>query len=274
MKRIYSLFGILLCIACLQMFSACSGDDIQKSNIEKDYDGWHSTNASVNISCNSFDSDGDLTRAASDGWQDGDRIYLILEDKDGGKVQAYIQYNASQHSWGQVEYNGYKSKLVCETPRKVKAYYFDGQHNVTTTNITFTENTGIYYCYDGEYVYPEDGDLCIYVTLSPMTGRIKFSGTPGYSAVISGIKTYLSFDRATGAFVESTTPKTLEVQSDGYTPYIYGSFASETPPYFIISAGEKVLRTEFDISTTILGLRMSGYMKLPTAESHNGWKII
>lgn len=274
MKKYHSLFKILFVGVTMLSFMACSVEDASFTNTEPDYKGWHTADVQVNVTYSSFDGDGEGTRAVSDGWQDGDRIYLLLEDYVGGKVQAYVQYSAATKGWGQIEYDGYKKSITCTTPRKVEAYFFDGTQTVTDKKITFPEHTGIYGCTDGQYVYPEKGTLTVNVSLAPLTGRIRFAGQANFSATLSGIKTYTGFSRETGALTESTSSRPIKVESDGYTKYVYALLSNPSAPTLTITHGSSRFQTELETTTPVLKIGRSGYMNIPTLDSHRGWEHV
>ena len=276
MKRYVTNFVSWVIFGTMCVMSACSGDEFDNAMVEEVTDGSHWQRADVNFRVNrlDFDAQAGTTRSVDEGWKDGDRIYLILKDKDGNNVQAYVAYDADMETWGQIEYDGYKSYLTCTTPRTVEAYYFDGTASVTNSTITFDATTGIYACKEGSYTYPADGDLEVSVSLVPYTSRIRFTGTSGTSFSLGGMKTYTAFSRTTGKLTETTSDISTSVLSSGYTPYIYGVFSNSTEPSFVVKIDGVVLKTVFDSSTNVLQIGHSGYMAVPTADSHRGWKMV
>lgn len=275
MKRFVANFVSLILFGTMCVMSACSGDELDGAVVEEVTDGSHWQRADVNFHVNriGFDTGAGATRSVEEGWKDGDRIYLLLKDKNGDNVQAHVTYDASIASWGQIEYDGYKDYLTCTTPRTVEAYFFDGTASVTNSHVTFNSGTGIYACTNGEYTYPSDGDLEVSVSLVPYTGRIRFTGTSGTSFSLGGMTTYTSFSRTTGQLTKTTADVSTSVQSSGYTPYIYGVFSDSTEPSFVVKIDGVVLKTVFDSSTKVLQVGHSGYMAVPTADSHRGWKM-
>ncbi|MBQ2969097.1 MAG: Ig-like domain-containing protein [Bacteroidaceae bacterium] len=276
MKRNAANLVSVIALEAMCLMSACSGYELDETVVEEMTEGSHWQRADVNfhVSRINFDAQAGATRSVDEGWKDGDRIYLILKDKNGGNVQAHVTYDASIASWGQIEYDGYKDYLTCTTPRAVEAYFFDGTVNVTDSRVAFDATTGIYACTDGEYTYPSNGDLEVNVSLAPLTSRIRFTGESGTSFSLGGITTYTAFSRTTGQLTETTSDVSTSVQSSGYTPYIYGVFSSSTEPSFIVKIDGVVLKTIFDSSTKVFQVGHSGYMAVPTADSHRGWKKI
>lgn len=276
MKRYVANFVSTIALGAMCMMAACSGEVLDETVVEEIIEGSHWECADINLHVNriTFDAQAGATRSVEEGWKDGDRIYLILKDKDGNDVQAYVAYDGTAASWGQVEYDGYKSALTCTEPRTVEAYFFDGTVGVTTSAVTFDATTGIYACTDGEYTYPADGDLNVSISLAPLTSRIRFTGKSGTSFSLGGVTTYTAFSRTTGKLTATTADVSTSVKSTGYTPYIYGVFSSSSEPSFVVKIDGVVLKTVFDSSTNVLKVGHSGYMAVPTADSHRGWKLV
>ena len=274
MNKLFSILSYHVAIAVIGCLFSCTSEETPHFEEEADYKGWHKVNVRLNVSREQFDVNNSIKRGVEDGWQDGDRIYLILKDKDNNNVQAYVAYDAATDSWGQVEYDGYKSYLTCTEPRLVEAYFFDGTITVTTTDITFDATTGVYACLDGTYTYPSDGDLYVSIALMPITSRIRFTGEQGMDVSVGGLTTYKSFSRVTGTLTPSVETVSNSVSSTGYTPYIYGTFQNVSEPKLIVSNNGYTFQTIFESGSSVLQMGKSGYMTIPTVDSHRGWKQI
>ena len=189
MKRNIVNFVSMMLAGAMCMIAACSSEEFDGNVIEETPEDCHWQRADINLCVNRthFDAQDGATRSVEEGWKDGDCIYLILKDKDENDVQAYVTYDATTASWGQVEFYGYRSYLTCTAPRTVEAYFFDGEMEVTTSDVTFDVTTGIYACMDGAYTYPDDGDLEVSISLAPLTSRIRFTyRRAGRASVHSG----------------------------------------------------------------------------------------
>ena len=277
MKKNIVNFVSTIVFGAMCIMAACSGEVFDETVVEEMVDGSHWQRADINLQVNriNFDAQAGATRTVDEGWKDGDRIYLILKDKNGDNVQAYVEYDATAASWGQVEYDGYKSYLTCTTPRTVEAYYFDGTVDVTASDITFDATTGVYVCTDGVYTYPSDGDLEVSISLVPLTSRIRFVGEADTDfTILNGMKTYTAFSRTTGKLTESLESINTSVDTTGTTPYIYGVFANPEEPMFEVVNNRARFNTVFDASTDVLQVGRSGYIPIPTVDSHRGWKQI
>lgn len=274
MKRILKNFTISLFMGLMVMVCSCSKEQIVWQPEQENY-GWHSARLTFEVRCASFDQSGAGTRASgSYAWNDGDVVYLLLTDKDGGKIKGYVRYDGSTHEWGQVQYFGYKSHLTCTTERVAEAYFIEGENNVTHDTISIDDTKAVYACTDGSYVYPTDSnDMIVKVLLKPLTGRIRFRGTVSSTASISGVKTYTKFFCTTGQISESASAVNTTVTDTGYTPYIYCLLMDESNPTLTVTT-DKTYRTIFDASSSVLTAGSSGYLDLPTAEKHRGWITI
>lgn len=276
MKKGLTISVLILALFAMCVMTSCSNEDLEIINVEEQTDGSHWERADITLHVNRVDFDlQGVTRSSDVIWKDGDRIYLILKDKDGNNVQAHVEYDATSASWGQVEYDGYKSYLTCTVPRVVEAYYFDGNVNKTYSDITFDATTGVYVCKDGIYTYPSDGDLDVSISLVPLTSRIRFTGEINDSiSILSGFKTYDNFSLITGQMTESLSEVRIYVDATGSTPYVYGLFSNPNEPSLDVVCNKHRYNTIFELSTNVLQVGHSGFMAIPTVDSHRGWKII
>ena len=272
MKKIYSIFKKSLFLGLVLMIHSCS-QEMTVKEVEQETGGWHNTIVNFNIDRIDFDLDGGNTRATNDAWKDGDVVYLLLTDKNDNKVQAYVRYDATKQEWGEVMYEGYKSYLTCTAERKAEAYFMEGVSDLQSQTLSLSSDKAVYACTEGTYVYPEDGDMTVNVSLAPLTGRIRFEGASGTAATVGGLKTYTSFSRTTGEFTISTDNVSTTVAANGSTPYIYSVFADADSPTLTITS-DNTYRTVFDPSTSVLKAGKSGFLTLPTNEDHRGWMTI
>lgn len=277
MKRNVANFVSTIVIGAMCMMTACSNEEIDEAVVEEITESSHWQRADINLHVDrvNFDAQAGVTRTVDDGWKDGDRIYLILKGKDGNNVQAYVEYDGVATSWGQVEYDGYKSSLTCTTPRTVEAYYFDGTVDVTASDITFDATTGVYVCTDGIYTYPDNGNLEVSISLAPLTSRIRFTGEAGISFSLGGMTTYTTFSRVTGELTTTMSSVSTSVNEIGTTSYLYGIFAnSEKPALAVTNSSQNVFVTVFEVPTNVLQVGHSGYLTVPTEDKHRGWKQV
>ena len=272
MKTVLSIINTAIFIGLMAMVSSCSQEETIKA-LDKENGGWHSAKVNFNVNCTDFDQGAGATRATTYAWQDGDVVYLLLTDKNGNKVQAYVRYDANKQEWSDVMYEGYKSKLTCTTERKAEAYFMEGVNDLQNNTVKLSNDKALYACTEGSYVYPENGDMTVTISLAAITGRIRFKGSAGTTATVEGLKTYTSFSRSTGVFTTTTDSVLTTVDDNGATPYIYSVFADSESPSLIIT-NDNTYRTVFESSSAVLAPGTSGFLTIPTNEDHRGWMII
>ena len=187
MKKKFSIINISLFLGLITIVWSCSKEfSIDES--EQEAKGWNSAKVNFNINCTDFDQGGGATRATTDSWKDGDVVYLLLSDKDGNKVQAYVRYDGVKGEWSEVIYEGYKSNLTCTTERVAEAYFFEGVNDIENQTLSLSSDKAVYVCTEGTYIYPENGDMTITENMKPITVRILFKGGSNTSVKLVGIK--------------------------------------------------------------------------------------
>ena len=162
------------------------------------------------------------TRADADAttWADGSIIYLRMNSPLGSTTGEAV-YNASKDVWT-ISYYG---SLYEGVSNSCTALYLEDKVSYENNLFTFNEGTAIYEDLEGSYIY-DGGDLIVTANLSPKTGRIRFNGTAGSIVKVYGITHYATYDISTNNYTTTAAPFKLTVGEDGYTPYLYASFAS------------------------------------------------
>ena len=275
MKNIVLFFSIALFVGLITVVGSCSSEGFTEGE-KQDVKVWHSAKLKLNVLRKNFDITGDRkhapARAEVTNWKDGDVIWLLLVNKDGNKVQAYVKYDGASQKWGNVMFEGYKSDFICNEERVAEAYFIEGCKDINEEALSFDASAAIYSCTDGSYIYPADGEMTVNVTLVPLTGRIRFEGVANSDFKVDGIKTYTSFSRSTGQFVSSTASVEATVGDNGSTPYIYSVFADTNAPSLIV-VSDGTYKAVFDPSSTILKPGKSGFLSVPSVSDHRGWII-
>lgn len=253
------IYPLTLCLG-FSLFS-CSSD----SSMFPEYDDTdvndikHTCKVEMNIIKTGYDDDLD-TRSA-EGWENGDVVYLILETTSG---QSYGDAVYNDGSW-QLTYFG---SLISGESTNCMAVYIDNPGSEMGSVIMLNPGSAIYEDSNGQYIY-EDGVLSVTANLSPKTGRIRFEGTDGQAFNLYGITTYTAFDTSTGNFTWNSDVIASQV-SENYTDYIYGFFTDLEEPRVNVIYAESAFTRQFP--TSIFKAGESGYVTLPTASSHSGWR--
>lgn len=261
MDKLKHLFFGLSCSLCLPCMVSCSSQDEPFiDNNENDTPNQpHTCELILNVTKTGFD-DEPQTRSAEQ-WENGDKIYLTFTVGTG------TSYGDAVYDNGTWTVNYYGS-LTEGATTKCTAVYFDNPEFESSSVVKITENTGIYEDTNGSYVF-SGGTLSVTADLKPKTGRIRFSGTNNDEITIYGISHYTSYDCSNGKFTTSIGAVESKVYSN-YTPYIYGFFSDkEQPRLNIITSNSGYTRL---LSSSIYMTGESGYMSIPSLESHNGWQ--
>ena len=202
------------------------------------------------------------TRATSSSWNDGDKIYLTF-------------YSGSDTTLGEALYDssdGWTVSLLGDLASgdtlKCEVRYFTNTTQVSTSFITFNTNSEIYEDLNAQYLYKENS-LIVHASLKPKTGRIRFTGMPGDKIYITGISTYTAFNHSSNLYNSSNETISSVVDSTGTTPYIYGTFADEKRKMGLLGQDFAFTRT---CSEEMLRSGESGYMSIPSENSHNKWQ--
>lgn len=203
------------------------------------------------------------TRATTS-WVKGSTVHLILN-------------NGSKNITGTAQYNG--SEWTLTTNEKISptssastctAGYVEGA-TLSGTSYKMTP-TSVYYMGTGSYTSTST-DVYVNVTLQPQTWRMRFKGTAGTKISLKGSDNDITyFSTITTTTLQGTSQAqdaTLTVNSDGYTPYIYGLYKNTNGNTITLtneSEGNIYIRK--DISGTSLTKGYSGYFTIPTNSNY------
>lgn len=209
-----------------------------------------------------YDQSHGTTRATSTDWVDGDKLYITFYNEDV-KVPGIATYSVAQ-GWN-VSYDGdlaYGTGLQCE------ARYFVNTTFANESLVSLNTETEIYEAIDGTYDY--DGTtLSVQALMTPKTGRIRFTGTPGEEIHLTGIATFTTYSPAINTFSNTKSMITTTVGETGYTPYIYGALSESNRKLGLVGSDFAYTRA---CGEEVLKVGDSGYMAIPTESSHNNWR--
>lgn len=268
MKHVqYFTKGLLMAGFCLAL-GACSNDDLLELEQDKTQD--ESTTHTIAMEfigdVVGFDQQSNApkvqTRATSSSWTNGDKIYITFYN-GSNIVPGEATYNSSS-GWS-VSYDG---NLGTGSNLKCEARYFVNATFSSYSLVSLNSNTEIYEDLNGTYAY-SNGSLTVQASLTPKTGRIRFTGTSGTKIYTTGISVYTTFSPAINQFSSSNAMITSTVASNGSTPYIYGVFSDADRNLGMVGSNFAYTRT---CSTEVLKTGESGYMAIPSESSHNNWR--
>lgn len=270
MRQVHYLSKSLLMAGICLILGACSNDDY--IDIEQEQPTEKSTIHTMTMNfigdIIGFDQQqssrtNEQTRATtSSSWTNGDKIYIAFYN--GNTIVPGEATYSSSSGWS-VSYDG---NLATGTNLKCEARYFVNATFSNSSLVSLNSNSEIYEDVNATYTY-NDGSLTVQATLSPKTGRIRFTGVEGAKINITGFSVYTTYAPAINKFSSSDAMLTLEVASNGSTPYIYGSFSNADRNIGVIGSDFAYTRT---CTADVLKTGESGYMAIPSDASHNNWR--
>lgn len=256
----------IACFCCF--FGACSNDDIIESGQGQTSEVSTKHTVKMNFVGNvvGFDqhstSSKPQTRGSSTSWADGDKIYITFYNGDD-IIPGEATYSTSA-GWT-VSYDG---NLATGADLKCEARYFVNATFSSASLVSLNSSSEIYEDTNGTYTY-NDGSLTVQASLSPKTGRIRFTGTADTQIYTTGISVYTTFSPAINTFSTSNAMVSSTVASDGSTPYIYGQFSDTDRNIGLVGSDYAFTRT---CTEDMLKTGESGYMAIPSESSHNNWR--
>lgn len=262
MKQV-RIIQMLIAVVMVLALGSCSSDEL--SEVENQ-NGKQTVKMEFVGNVVGFDQQGSdkakvQTRATSSSWKDGDKIYITFYN---GSTLIPGEATYSRASGWSVSYDGNLatgSNLMCE------ARYFVNATFSSSSLVSLNSNSEIYEDLNATYAY-SSGSLTVTATLSPKTGRIRFTGKSGEKIYTTGISVYTTFSPAINTFSTSNAMITSTVASNGSTPYIYGYFTDNDRNLGLVGSDYAFTRT---CTSSMLNVGESGYMAIPSESSHNNW---
>jgi len=267
MKHVHYLTkGLFVASVCLAL-GACSNDDIleleQKTPVNES--SVRTMKMKFIGDVVGFDPQNQAkvqTKATSSSWSNDDKIYIAFYN-GSNIVPGEATYNSSL-GWS-VSYDG---NLGTGSSLKCEARYFVNATFSSSSLVSLNSNSEIYEDVNATYAY-NNGSLTVTASLTPKTGRIRFTGTSGEKIYATGISVYTTFAPATNQFSTSNAMITSTVASNGSTPYIYGTFSDSDRNLGLVGSNFAYTRT---CTSDMLKAGESGYMAIPSESSHNNWR--
>lgn len=267
MKQARMITHMLMAMAIVLVMGSCSSDVL--SDMGQENQGKHTTKMEFVGEVIGFDQQGSAnakmqSRAASSStsWNDGDKIYITFYN--GSNIIPGEATYSSTSGWS-VSYDG---DLVTGSNLKCEARYFVNATFTSSSLVSLNSNSEIYEDLNATYAY-SNGSLTVTATLSPKTGRIRFTGKQGEKIYTTGISVYTTFAPAINTFSTSNAMITSTVASNGSTPYIYGYFTDDDRSLGLVGSDYAFTRT---CTSSMFNTGESGYMAIPSEASHNNWR--
>lgn len=212
----------------------------------------------------------DMTRASTT-WKTGSEVSLRL--KSGSSIiDGTAKYNGSKWTFT-------TDKKLSTTTRATEcgALYYENASDLNSLT-----PSSIVYMGEGTYT-ASSTDIYVTVTMKPVTGRLRFKGTSGTRITLEGDLIYLiemtaSKEDVDWLYQAKGQTVELKVNSNGYTDYVYCSFAWEKNTLTIVNETEGKTYERFDIDGSILPFEVggaSGFLTIPTSSNYAslGWSM-
>ncbi|MBQ0049814.1 MAG: SUMF1/EgtB/PvdO family nonheme iron enzyme [Bacteroidales bacterium] len=251
------------------MLIACSKDDLTiSSDIQPNVQTDQRLTCSMIMEADKQSySTKDKTRAGevTSQWPDGSVVYIQFQNNDQ-QVIGMATYCLATNLW-ELAYSSPMSEIV---NGNCKLYYFENADDLNVKGASINGTTAIYEDLAGVYTY--DGNtVTVSAMLHPKLGRVRFSGNMNDTIMLAGVRRYAYFDAEKCTYKLDSTEVLLSVtEPDGdkfFTPYYYGAFMEGNNTLQLTDMKDVFSRHCSDIFKA----GNSGYMKIPHAESFNGW---
>ena len=205
------------------------------------------------------------TRASGNSWADGDVIYVTYSN-GGSKVMSNATYKSSL---GAFQFSSASLNPVSDASCSV--YYFrGGSFSVSGNTVTLDKYTAIFTDTSAKYTCSSNV-ITMSAAFKPYTWRLCFKGTTGTQVKLKSASNIIyntSLNLSSGSFSTKADSVNLLVQSDGYTPYVYGLFTGSTNTVKVKVGGTYYSRS---LSSSKLAVGQSGYFTVPTTGNHSNW---
>lgn len=288
-KNFISLF---FSIMLLFIISACTSDNsFEQSKTENSVSQWHHAVMSLNISKENFDAKGSAsTRATSDEWQDGDKLYLRFVTFNG-IVIGTATYDDSKGMWN-VSYNGTLNKNVESQLFVVFLDNIEQENNAQTRGFGTTTDTdkdngdvikldcyhGVYMDENGTYILDTENNLKVKATLKSQTSRVRIKGEAAKEDFkLIGLNYYKSYNPNTHEFTFSGSSTVLRTSTDkdNVSKYIYVRSLVASNRQIMLGRsyeeGNYIFKAICSKDMFVVG--KSGFITMPNKAQHNGWNM-
>lgn len=266
MERISNFILLFLLSIFTFVVNGCSSDELCEIEESNNLSTRHTLKMNFEGSIVGFDQDSTtktkLRAAMVSSWSEGDKIYIVFST---GTTSVAGEATYSTTTGWSISYDG---ELETGSNLKCEARYFANATFANSSLVSLNSNSEIYEDLNAIYAY-SDGALTVTATLSPKTGRLRFTGTAGTVIHTTGISVYTTYSPTTNTFTSSNATIASTVGTDGYTPYIYGYFTDSDRSLGLVGDDFAFTRT---CTSDMFNSGESGYMAIPSEESHNSWR--
>lgn len=251
---------LILLLVSLFLLCACKDDD---TALRPDVVPTYRMRLDVGL----FNYDSPLTRAVGYAFVDKDQLHILFQQGTTAITGTAI-YDAASSLWTITP-----SQSLAETnDGQCRLAFFLDAGSASQATVTLTQQTRIYTDATATYGLADDL-LTVQGLLTPALGRVRFHGTQGQTCVVDGLAFSTSFDLSKHTFALASSKISATCAADGYSPYYYASFADGEKRQLTFELGNDLgLRRGY--GADVLQTGSSGYVDIPTLDSHEGWTLI
>lgn len=247
-------------ITCLLawMLTACSGEELSSPSAATG--GPCTYTLRLEGSCQGFD---DATRTSVE-WAEGSLVYIRFQD-DAGQVDGTATYKAESKEWT-VEC---KRKLVSDEGACL-ALYFENPAQVLSTLVSLSTASVTYADSVASYLI-EENEIIVRARMTPLTGRIRFKGTPGKQCEVWGFSYHSTYSFSSRTFSDNAFTVKATIGEDGFTGYYHAFFPEDRT---ILCGNTTYTCFSATFGDGMLEAGKSGYITLPTADNPGYWTLV
>ena len=267
MKKQHTLYMILMTVVFSMFSVGCSNDSSSQQRKVNGLNGLYTYTMMLNVECHDYDNT--FTRGDSWQWADGSQLYMHFHIGNA-LVGGTAVYNRQTDSWNITT----NQQLTTDSEGICEAYYFANHNSISGQQMSLSNTSANYTDREGAFVFTEDNVLFVRLQLTPMTGRIRFKGSPSMHFGINGLSYYDSYDIQKNSFSTANTKLSSSFNQEGTTDYYYMMFSdSEKRQMMVDGTGKAAYIRTFDSS--VLAVGQSGYIMLPSVDSiPPGWTLV
>lgn len=205
------------------------------------------------------------TRASGSSWEDGDEIYISFPN-EGDTIVSKATYKGEL---GAFQFASVSLKTASDANCSV--YYFrGGKIESEFFTIHINQYTAIFSDQNAKYSC-SNYSISLNASFKPYTSRICIKGENGTQLrfYLTSFESIETFNLKTGEYNSKSLNSDLQIQADGYTPYVYGLFSNSNWTVFIDVGDNHFFRL---LDSTNLTIGESGYFIIPSDSDLHGWR--
>ena len=199
-------------------------------------------------------------------WNDGSKLYVQFFE-NGDRISGTAIFNLADDAWTVKT----SKALTAPDDAYCETYFFVDPSAALSSTVSFDLETIAYADKNGTYTLEEDDAIAVTASLSPLTGRIRFVGTPGEKYSISGLMTYAGYSTGNNSFTTLARKLSVGIGDNGSSDYYYALFEDERR---LVIHGEGKAAYMRTFAEDVLTAGSSGFVTLPMGEDLGKWILV